>query len=428
MKTTSISKALVVAVALLHTAPLLAQQSVPAYISYQGFARDAQNEPLDGTGFRMTFRIWSDYEASDKDKYLVWSEEQEVDVHEGSFSVLLGKGGDAGQGHGELVDVFADNQELYLGVTIDIPGGPEETEIKPRLRFLSSPFSFVAQRAILAETVQAGAIKEASIDESAVTENKISDDAVTSDKIANDAVTSDEISDDAVTSHKIADDVGVWTKQGQNLVSGTGKVGIGVADPEAMLHVKGNNEMLLRLEGVMDKAKSYRWDIEVQSTGSHLGNVNFYLNGGHKAAVRATDGSWYHVSDGRLKKDIAPLNAVLHQVRRLRPVCYRWNTSPEGAPKSLGFIAQEVKPLFPSAIDEQNGTLMMSSGALIPVAIGAIQELDSKVEEDNQALRRENADLRARLDRLETLVERLAEETHPRVKPPTTANVSGGAE
>jgi hypothetical protein len=46
----------------------------------------------------------------------------------------------------------------------------------------------------------------------------------------------------------------------------------------------------------------------------------------------------------------------------------------------VGFIAQEVQPLFPDVVDEKDGYFAIAYDGFGPVAIGAIQELNQKVD------------------------------------------------
>lgn len=112
----------------------------------------------------------------------------------------------------------------------------------------------------------------------------------------------------------------------------------------------------------------------------------------------ADNGELKNLSDRRLKKDIAPLSGVLDRVTQLRPVSYQLNSLPDDSPRSLGFIAQEVEPLFPEVVETNaQGIKSMGYSGLIPVAIGAVQEVNAKAER----LAAENAALQARLSAVE---------------------------
>jgi hypothetical protein len=95
-------------------------------------------------------------------------------------------------------------------------------------------------------------------------------------------------------------------------------------------------------------------------------------------------------SDGRLKSNVAEIPAsALSKVLQLRPVEFNWIT--QGGKRDAGFIAQEVKHLFPLTVggDESQTYLSFSPGSLMPYAVKAIQELES-----------ENSRLRAQLQEI----------------------------
>ena len=70
----------------------------------------------------------------------------------------------------------------------------------------------------------------------------------------------------------------------------------------------------------------------------------------------------------------------------------------------MGFIAQDVQTLFPELVienpvrDAKESTLMVNYNGLGVVAIRAIQEQQAQIDRLNS----ENAQLRARLDAIET--------------------------
>jgi len=176
-----------------------------------------------------------------------------------------------------------------------------------------------------------------------------------------------------------------------------GFVGVGLAYPTNTLHVAGpsGNQLLLQNSSTL-----YSWRIYTESSD----NLLFVSASGNYGYLRETDGSWQGESDGRLKKDIEAVGPVLDRVLKLRPVSYRMKTMPESTPKSLGFIAQEVEPLFPEVVSEARGMKGMAYSELVPVAVGAVQELNQKVESQDKEIR----DLKGEVERLRGLVEELA--------------------
>jgi hypothetical protein len=99
-------------------------------------------------------------------------------------------------------------------------------------------------------------------------------------------------------------------------------------------------------------------------------------------------------SDARLKvevEEVAPARA-LAQVRALRPVTYRMRAQPAGAPRSIGFIAQQLEAQVPEAVrTDDEGFKSVAYGNVTAVLAGAVAELAARVE----ALEAELAEARA---------------------------------
>ncbi len=127
-------------------------EGAPSTIDYQGLVLDASGAvlaPTTLTNYTMQFRIY-DQQAGGT---VVWAESQVVTVDKGAFSVRLGTGipipvpgGGAREGTTDDLSLAFNVKERYIGLTVIIPGQPN-AEITPRLAFLSTPFSLVAERA-----------------------------------------------------------------------------------------------------------------------------------------------------------------------------------------------------------------------------------------------------------------------------------------
>jgi hypothetical protein len=137
-----------------------------------------------------------------------------------------------------------------------------------------------------------------------------------------------------------------------------------------------------------------------------------------------TSGAWFYFqangqsrwsSDLRLKKDISNLPPILDSVLKLRPVKYRLKERPETEMPVIGFIAQEVKPLFPESVGFDGSYYSLAYSDFGVYAIRAIQELAAEsraqavdaearikaLEEENKSLRQDLSDLDRRLNALE---------------------------
>lgn len=120
--------------------------------------------------------------------------------------------------------------------------------------------------------------------------------------------------------------------------------------------------------------------------------VVFYHQSGAGMFLRQ-DGNWQHNSDESLKKNVLDLRGVLEKVTRLRPVSFDWKSNPL---KGIGFVAQEVEPIFPELVSEHRdpggrplkGLPYASFGVL---AIAAIKELKADYDARLEAMERKLA-------------------------------------
>jgi hypothetical protein len=96
-------------------------------------------------------------------------------------------------------------------------------------------------------------------------------------------------------------------------------------------------------------------------------------------------GTFVNNSDERAKTDIEELRYGLNEILQLRPVAFNWKNIPN-THKSLGFIAQEVKPYIREVVYEDkdgssDGSLSIAYLNLIPVLVNAIKELTTRLSE-----------------------------------------------
>ena len=177
------------------------------------------------------------------------------------------------------------------------------------------------------------------------------------------------------------------------------KVGIGLQMPLTDLHIKQSNDTFpLNSSGGLRftrKANTNRWQVGIDNNN----DFNFVYNDTIKAYLDHTTGSLVTLSDKRAKSNIAPLQNVLQSVLRLNPVSYNYLDNKPNDRKSIGFIAQEVEPLFPDAVftksDDQSMAIAYQNFTIL--AIQAIKEQQEQIEE----LKQQNETLIKRLDRIE---------------------------
>lgn len=150
------------------------------------------------------------------------------------------------------------------------------------------------------------------------------------------------------------------------------------------------------------------------------------------------NGGWVNyttVSDGRLKTNVVPVNQGLEIVSQLNPVFFDWDQrNPKsqgfGTKQQVGFIAQEVETVLPEVVNQGEDTYRsVEYGKIVSVVVAAVKELyrqfleqkkeialikaDQLSSKDQQALRdiemeklkQENQELKARIEKIEKLLE-----------------------
>jgi len=145
--------------------------------------------------------------------------------------------------------------------------------------------------------------------------------------------------------------------------------------------------------------------------GLQLGSANdgFFHNGGIRVVTNNVwealfkDGGDFHTdgdiiaysttttSDRRLKTDVVELEDNLKKIIKLEPVKFDWLVKDKG--EDIGFIAQDIQKVIPEVVKEVDAIgetaefldddtmLTVDYGKLVPVLVGAIQELKQEIED-----------------------------------------------
>src|SRR6185369_454419 len=136
------------------------------------------------------------------------------------------------------------------------------------------------------------------------------------------------------------------------------------------------------------------------------GSTALYSNAGLTAGVvlPGGGGAWQSVSDRNMKENFADVDgeAIL---RRLREVPIQsWNYKAQNARiRHIGPMAQDFMAAFQVGDDDKHISTIDPDG----VALAGVKALDARTTTQQQeidALRRENAELRQRLERLEKML------------------------
>ena len=161
--------------------------------------------------------------------------------------------------------------------------------------------------------------------------------------------------------------------------------------------------------------------------GTTAPDDKFVVNNGTTIG-RYTVGGWVTTSDRRNKHDIKDLNNSLEKILQLRGVEYIFNNDPNNT-KQIGFIAQETEKVFPQVVttDSKGFKSMVYANLVAPLVeavktlyvklneniletrqnsreIASLQQENEKLKDENQKKAKELDDVKARLERLEKLL------------------------
>ncbi|MCB0522470.1 MAG: tail fiber domain-containing protein [Lewinellaceae bacterium] len=138
-------------------------------------------------------------------------------------------------------------------------------------------------------------------------------------------------------------------------------------------------------------------DLFLFTEAANVGNFNY------------ASGMYSATSDRRLKRNIQPLASVLPSLMKLEATSYFYATDKEQK-RNIGFIAQDVEPLFPELVTPpseepgRNTNYLMNYAGFGVLAVKAVQEQQAIIEAQQAAietLKAENKTQQAKLDAIE---------------------------
>lgn len=163
---------------------------------------------------------------------------------------------------------------------------------------------------------------------------------------------------------------------------------------------------IVDIDGSLVDIESTQFNGSLVGIGVPASGFNLTVNG---TAAKPGGGLWAVFSDRRLKREIKPMGPVLDRLLDLEGVSFEY-ADPDhisyvpGAQR--GWIAQQVRDVFPEWVEEgEDGYLYITVTGYEAMMVEAIRELRAEKDTEMDALRAENADLRARLERLELLLQ-----------------------
>lgn len=136
--------------------------------------------------------------------------------------------------------------------------------------------------------------------------------------------------------------------------------------------------------GGENAAHPYEQEVFTLSSGGNLTVTGDIISEGTMAMAKLASSS-----DAKLKENIKWLSAdkSMEVVRALRPTEWNWKRD---RTHSFGFIAQDIQPIVPEMVSSINDTLRLEYNQLHAFEIGAIQHIDSEVEQLKRDLKTAN--------------------------------------
>ncbi len=114
--------------------------------------------------------------------------------------------------------------------------------------------------------------------------------------------------------------------------------------------------------------------------GTNSPNFPLEMNSGARVS---SGGVWTNASDSTRKYAIQDLGYGLEEVMQLRPTAYYYKADSSA---SIGFIAQEVKPLIPEAVSGEEGNMGVAYGLMSAVVVKAMQEQQQIIEQQQKLI------------------------------------------
>ncbi|NUY80372.1 tail fiber domain-containing protein [Flavobacterium sp. MAH-1] len=146
-------------------------------------------------------------------------------------------------------------------------------------------------------------------------------------------------------------------------------------------------------------------------TATPGGQFELSLNEGRKPLSSA----WTIPSDGRLKNIDGLYEKGLGEISRLKTVRYHYKNVPDKTfadevlrESAVGFIAQEVREIFPEAVGvDRDGYLNFNMHPILVASVNALRQLDEKqkaITSEIEILKNENADLKAQIELMKSVM------------------------
>jgi hypothetical protein len=170
--------------------------------------------------------------------------------------------------------------------------------------------------------------------------------------------------------------------------------------PQGATHINAADGQVVsfRQNGSVRMALSTTGQVIVAGESNLTNSANQPLQVNGSAFKNDGNANWAFNSDARVKEGIRDLDAGLAELRRVRPVRYRYNgrAGTQAGLERVGVLGQEIEEIFPETIekvpasgtrpDEIDDLRVFNPSALTFVLINAVKQLAEKVDALEQAL------------------------------------------
>jgi hypothetical protein len=110
------------------------------------------------------------------------------------------------------------------------------------------------------------------------------------------------------------------------------------------------------------------------------GDFHFRFDGTTRATINRSTGVYVATSDINKKKELEESKIGLSEVMQLKPTLYRMKIDNTKGEKELGFIAQDVKGIIPSAYQESGDFIGLNYNPIVAALTKAVQELKAELD------------------------------------------------
>ena len=224
--------------------------------------------------------------------------------------------------------------------------------------------------------------------------------------------------------------IGTTTPTAKFDVAGTARADYLVVDPQDGVNEGGEIYLVgagTNTEWILDNYQSrFRWhhggaEYMTLTAAGNLGVGTW--NPGYRITCNGEPGAngytaWTNYSDRRLKKDIKKIeDGTIGKIMKLNPSTFKYNdkyykltgySKKDGQRKMCGFLAQELKEVFPEMVNEMSlsGEIYLDSNLtnLQVYLVKAIQEQQEEIRKQDDLIKNQQVqidNLKARLDKLE---------------------------